>query len=74
MRRRRRSTFHLSWLAAPDTIEVHVTDVDGDEVVPAEDPVEGWAYVGGANLVFYGAAVPPRGATIASRLEHIAIR
>lgn len=64
-----RSTFHLSSLAAADTIEVSVTDVDGNEVVASEDPLASWAYAEAAdgsyaNIVFLGVAVPPRGATI----------
>ena len=64
-----RSTFHLSWPAVADTIEVSVTDVYGNEVFASEDPQTAWAYVESAdgsygNLVFLGAAVPPRGATI----------
>lgn len=65
-------TFSLGYLAEPETIEVSVDDIDGNQVVASETPGEtdGWTYEEAADqtyahIVFHGAAVPPRGATIA---------
>ncbi len=56
-----RERFQLSRAAQPDTIVVHVDDV---EVV--EDPTNGWTYDAPTwYLTFHGDAIPERGATIA---------
>lgn len=64
-----RSVFPLSHLPDPDTIDVSVTDADGQEVRASEAPVSGWAYVvptdgTDGNIVFSATAVPPWGSTI----------
>jgi hypothetical protein len=62
------TAFRLSGAAQPDTIEVTIGDVDGNELVIPADAANGWTYDETTlYLTFHGDGIPPRGSTISAK-------
>lgn len=62
-----RDAFPLEYVPDPSTIEVTVEPVGGVEAAVSEDATNGWTYnedPTAPQILFHGAALPPRGAKI----------
>lgn len=62
------SVYGLTYQADPNSIQVLVTDVDGNSWEVPAGATDGWVYTSGTNLsrlTFDGAGVPPRGSSFA---------